>query len=173
MPEATPALDAATRAALQKLADIAVPDPVSWVPRTWGWAVLAIALLILAGWMALRAVRRYAANRYRREALHALDDLEKRLPNDAERGEALVAMAELLKRVSLSAWPRVQVAPLWGGAWVAFLRAHGKEGRLPEPVAQLLDDLEYRSARPAMSAEDGQAVAKAVRNWIEGHVVSA
>ena len=50
MAEAAVSLDATTRAALQKLADISVPAPVTWMPQTWGWAVLAAVALALLGW---------------------------------------------------------------------------------------------------------------------------
>ncbi len=32
--------------ALSGLADIAVPDPVSWFPHTWGWGVVGTLLLV-------------------------------------------------------------------------------------------------------------------------------
>lgn len=55
--------------ALSGLADIAVPEPVSWFPHTWGWWVIAGILLAGASVLAIRWARRYLANRYRREAL--------------------------------------------------------------------------------------------------------
>jgi hypothetical protein len=167
------ALDAATRAALLKLADIAVPAPLSWMPQTWGWAALAGLILAMSGWLVFREARRYAANRYRREALAELSQIEVRLADDQKRGEALVVLPELLKRVALAAWPRQDVATLCGQAWVAFLRRHAGAAGLPNEAANLLDDLEYRAPRVALTANEALAVTKAVRKWIEGHVVSA
>lgn len=173
MAETAVSLDATTRAALQKLADIAVPPPVSWMPQTWGWAVLAAAMLALIGWLVVRGARRYAANRYRREGLSELDRIEAKLADDSERGKALAAMPELLKRVALAAWPRTEVASLSGTSWVAFLRAHGGAAGFPDNAARLLDDLEYRPHAPPMSADEARGIVGALRNWIEGHVVSA
>jgi hypothetical protein len=173
MAEAAVSLDASTRAALQKLADIALPPPVSWMPQTWGWAVLAAAIVALLGWMVVRSARRYAANRYRREGLSELDRIEARLADDGERGKALAAIPELLKRVALAAWPRTEVASLSGSSWVAFLRAHGGTAGFPDDAARLFDDLEYRSHAPSMSADEARSIVSALRNWIEGHVVSA
>lgn len=173
MAETVVTLDATTRAALQKLADIAVPPPVSWMPRTWGWAVLAAALLALIGWLVVRGARRYAANRYRREGLSELDRIEAKLADDGERGKALAAMPELLKRVALAAWPRTEVASLSGPSWVAFLHAHGGTVGFPDAAARLLDDLEYRCPAPPMSVDEARNIVGALRNWIEGHVVSA
>jgi hypothetical protein len=170
MAEAAAPLDAATRAALQKLADISVPPPVSWVPQTWGWAVLAVAVLALMAWMIARGARHYAANRYRREGLRELDRIEARLDDG---GKALAAMPALLKRVALAAWPRAEVAQLSGASWIAFLRAHAGKVGFPDDAAGLLDDLEYRSHQPVVSADKARRITGAVRNWIEGHIVSA
>jgi hypothetical protein len=173
MTDAAVSLDANTRAALQKLADISVPQPVAWIPQTWGWAVLAAAVIALLGWAITRSMRRYAANRYRREGSSELDHMEARLTEDGERGSALAAIPELLKRVALAAWQRTEVAPLSGKSWITFLRAHAGKADFSDAAAGLLDDLEYRSTQPVMNADEARHIAGAVRNWIRGHVVSA
>lgn len=175
MVDASPPLDAATSAALEKLADLAIPAPVSWAPQTWGWAALAMAVLALGVWVFVRWRRDREANRYRSEALAELARLEARLNDAATRAEALAAMPPLLKRVALAAWPRPEVALLAGQRWVDFLRAHGGGAAFPDAVARFLDDVEYRSAQAlaAVSADDAQAFARAVRGWIEWHHVSA
>jgi hypothetical protein len=173
MADAAITLDATTRAALQKLADISVPAPVSWMPQTWGWAVVGVAVMALLGWSIARGLRRYAANRYRREGVRELDRMQARLADDGARGEALAALPELLKRVTLAAWPRTEVAQLSGKPWIAFLQAHAGRADFPDAAAGLLDDLEYRAKQPVMNAEEARNVTSAVRNWIEDHVVSA
>jgi hypothetical protein len=173
MADAAVTLDATTRAALQKLADIFVPRPVSWMPQTWGWGVLAAVALALLGWAIAHSLRRYAANRYRREGLSELDRMEARLADEDERAKALAALPELLKRVALAAWPRIEVAPLSGKSWIAFLRAHAGKADFPDAAADWLDDLEYRFKQPVMNVDEARLITSAVRNWIEDHVVSA
>lgn len=167
--------DPVTSLTLQRLADITVPPPVSWMPQTWGWAALALLIATLATVAAIRWRRRWQANRYRREALAQLALIEQQLSDSARRREALTAMPELLKRVALAAWPRAAVAQLSGEEWLAFLRRHGGQDAFPEPSARLLDDLEYRStkARTSISEGDARVFAAAARRWIEEHVVSA
>lgn len=168
----SPALDQATQDTLRQLADLAVPPPIGWVPQTWGWAMLAGVVIMLAGWLAWRGMKRRAANRYRREALQMLDRLEAGLTDDEQRAAAVLAMAELLKRVALAAWPRAEVATLSGHAWIQFLREHDGASRLPDEFATLLDDLEYRAPTPFQNMDESRRWAGAVRKWIEGHRVS-
>jgi len=159
---------------LADLADIAVPDPVSWYPQTWGWWVLVGALVVAALVFAVRRIRRYVANRYRRAALEELAALEATLDNESRRAAALAELAVLLKRTALGAWPRAEVASLSGRAWIDFLRRHGGRTDIDERMAQFLDDTEYRpESLASVSPEDAQACAQAARGWIEGHRVSA
>lgn len=167
--------DPVTSLALRQLADITQPPPVSWMPQTWGWAVLALILAALALFALLRWRRHWLANRYRRDALAELALIESDLGDPAARVEALAAMPELLKRVALAAWRRPAVARLSGGEWLAFLRAHGAAGAFDGPAGRLLDDLEYRPAktRDGISEDEARLFAASARRWIEGHVVSA
>jgi hypothetical protein len=160
--------------ALKDLADIVVPDPVSWTPQTWGWWVLAGALLVAAVLLAIRQVRRFMANRYRREALQEWAALEASLASEDRRAAALGELAVLLKRTALSAWPRDEVASLSGRTWIDFLRRHGGRAGIDERMERLLDDAEYHPAALAsVSLSDAHACARAARHWIECHRVSA
>lgn len=171
MTDSTAPLDAKAQAALEKLADIAVPPPVSWVPHTWGWAVLAIVVALLAMWAGVRWYRRREANRYRREGLAELSRIEAGLGGDAiARAQAVAALAALLKRVALAAWPRRDVARLSGAAWVTFLRERSG-AQFSVAAGQLLDDAQYRPE--AVTMEQAAVFAQATRLWIERHRVSA
>jgi hypothetical protein len=159
---------------LAGLADLVVPDPVSWRPQAWGWWVVAGLLVVAALALVIRWARRYAADRYRREALSEWGDLDARLGDDSGREAALAELAALIKRTALAAWPRAEVASLSGGAWVEFLRSHAGRARVDGPLASLLDAAEYQPASlVSVSSPDARACARAVREWIEGHRVSA
>lgn len=161
--------------ALRQLADITTPPPVSWMPQTWGWALLGIIIVLLALAALVRWLRWRAANRYRREALLQLDQIERGLQDPAGRGEALVEVPELLKRVALAAWPRADVASLSGESWLTFLRGHGGKQHFPAAADRLLEEVEYRSleTRKAVGESDARMLVASARSWIEGHVVSA
>ena len=147
---------------LDQLHDIAEPPPVSMMPATWGWAILAACLLVLlaAGvWAWLRHRRRTA---YRRAALAELDELAPALVggNDAS---ALAVLDRLLRRTALVAFPRAEVATLTGSDWIAFLDRTG--GRLAA-FAPALATGPYARHIPAF---DGPGLLKAARHWIARH----
>lgn len=162
-------VDTSGDAALKSLADIALPPPVSYMPQTWGWAALAIVLLLAAAALLWIWLRRWQANRYRREALAELDALVGQ--GAGESGDFQQKLAEILKRTALAAWPRETVANLSGAGWAQFLAGHGPPKDRTDPLAKLVDDREY-AVRPMRPDEQATLVA-AVRLWIEKHHVPA
>jgi hypothetical protein len=177
MPESAPPLDPSTRAALAKLADVVAPAPVSFVPQTWGWAGLAIAVLALAVWGLARWRAWRAANRYRVQALDELAQIEGRLSR-GETAAALAALPPLIKRAALAAWPRARVASLSQARWIAFLgqseSAAAVQSEIAAPLSALLSEREYLppEALAETSVEDAHACTRAARKWIETHRVS-
>jgi hypothetical protein len=108
-------------AALAHLRESPLPDPVSWMPQTVGWYAVLGLVLLAAGRVAWRSLRRHWRNRYRRSALVELDGIARDLQRQDRRAAALAAVPDLLKRTALSAYPRDEVASLGGDAWLSFL----------------------------------------------------
>jgi hypothetical protein len=162
---------------LAELVDVNLPPAVSWAPQTLAWAVLGVVLLLVALWAAWRAVRRYRANRYRREALAELSLLAQRIDADAaQRARALADAAALLKRTALAAWPRETVAASSGEGWGRFLELHAGTAKNSAPsLGRLVNDVEYRgtAALGSLSNAEAQALVQACRDWIAGHHVPA
>lgn len=143
------------------LKELPLPEPVSMVPATAGWLVVAagvVALLGALGWWRWRVWQR---KRYRREALRRLDAIE------AERN-AFRDLPLVLRMTALAAFPRDEVASLTGEAWVSWLNRNG--GRFDPNVAGLLDRLPYDpEAATEVSAQVAAALLGASRAWVEGH----
>ncbi|NEI96430.1 DUF4381 domain-containing protein [Rhizobium ruizarguesonis] len=171
--EPTAKLDPMTEAALRSLHEIATPEPVSWLPQTWGWAVLAGALFVMLILAGIRWILHYRANAYRREALSLLPGIAEQLSNPATRPNGIRNLGEVLKRTALAGWSRQEVACLSGDAWVRFLDEHDNDD-LGHALERLLNDFEYRGSVLADLPSNvcGDLVV-AARNWIERHHVSA
>jgi hypothetical protein len=148
---------------LANLRDIALPPPVPWWPPAPGWWILAAALLAAAAVLALRRLRRWRADAYRRAALRELAALEAAVGSTPPR-ELAAAVSALLKRTALAAFPRADCASLSGTAWIDFLdRTGGGFGAGP---VQLLPQLAYGAPADAAALP---AIMVAARRWIVAH----
>lgn len=135
---------------IDALVEPGAPEPVSLIPQTWGWAALALAVLVAAIWLIHRAAARRRANAYRRAARTAL-----------EAAQTASDVATILRRTALAAYPRAQVAGVIGADWIAFLSRTGK-GDIP---AQELTFAPYA----APDAAPSPALRRAAIRWVETH----
>ncbi len=152
---------------LEGLHDIALPDPVSWLPQTIGWYVVAAVIVGLVVAAAVGYYRRRRANRYRRAAVAELADIETMLANPAKQAAALGAIPVLLKRVALSFAPREAIASLTGDPWLQWLDASYGGAEFSQGVGSLLPQLAYRptNVRP----DEITDLVALVRQWIQQH----
>ncbi len=147
----------APNTALAKLHDYYQPPPPAWTPQTIGWYVLFGAVVAVMLWFAIRAVRTWKANRYRREALRTL---------------AIVTpdqFSALLKRTALAAWPRPRVASLNGHAWLKFLGDTGSTQSFDTAPGNRIEELAFCS-KP-VSTDEEQTLRTIAANWIRRHRV--
>ena len=152
---------------LEGLHDIALPEPVSWMPQTIGWYVVGAVVLGLAVWAAVAFYRRRQANRYRRAALAELADIEAKVHDPAEHAAALGAIPVLVKRVALSCTPREAVASLTGDPWLQWLDASYGGAEFSRGVGRILPQLAYR---PIDMGDDEIANLLALVNkWVLRH----
>lgn len=145
---------------LDLMHDVVTPEPISWLPQTTGWWIVTswlIALLLLG---ALHGYLKWRRNRYRRDALVELRTIEQQGSLD---GVAAHSIAALLKRTALAAYPRDQVASLYGAEWAGFLRESTGNDKI---VAAGADQLAAMAYRPD---GDVAALIRSARRWIEVH----
>ena len=131
-----------TQEALLNLQELPLPEPVSYLPQTVGWYVLA-GLAIFAFLLLVRFLhRRRQANRYRREALVQLKEIERGLENE-RREAALAAIPVLVKRTVLAFAPREAVATSSGSDWLSYLDSTLDGSSFSEGPGRLLPELSY------------------------------
>ncbi|WP_233236850.1 DUF4381 domain-containing protein [Bordetella sp. LUAb4] len=151
---------------LDQLRELPLPAPVSYWPQTWGWAVLALAVLALGLYALVAWMRRRRRDLYRRQALAELARIQ-----EAVSRQALAArqLPDLLKRTALAAQAsgtsRQGIANRQPDVALPF----------PEDSGRLLATLAY--APDAALRELDPAVLDqlfdASRRWIEHHHVAA
>lgn len=153
---------------IRDIAEIELPESVSWLPQTLGWKILALLILLLAVFHAYRAANRWWRNRYRRSALQRLKAIERGAQGDNER--VVVHLPKLLKATALHAYPRVDVAALSGDDWLAFLDAHysGPPFRAA-PGRQLLAVAYQSPAQWQLQPEEAETLISMCRRWLSQH----
>lgn len=129
---------------LAQLADIHLPEPVSFWPPAPGWWVLAILLLFLVLWMSRKS---FLANRRRKIKAQALNELEKcysTYSHDSDSDSNRLKLRyvneanSVLKRVALVHFPGAAVAGLGGPEWVGFIKDNGQSDLLTSEIADAL-----------------------------------
>jgi predicted negative regulator of RcsB-dependent stress response len=141
--------------------DLVMPEPVPWLPQTPGWWIVLgwlVAVLLLAAWQFVKRRRR---NRYRRDALAELDAIA--ALQGIDPAESAQRVAAVLKRTALVAYPRRDVAGLYGTAWARFLAESAGNDR---QVAEAADDLAAAAYRPGA---DPKVLSRPARRWIRLH----
>ena len=188
---------------IEQLKEIALPAPVSYVPQAWGWWVLLCLLVIAVLLVSARRYWQWRRDRYRREALVRLVELQ----NSDDQLNALRELPELLKRVALSmptdwnttpvgasllakrplhsplistdrtpsrAGSLPQVKALGGKDWQALLELHSAQP-LPADFSQQLAQLAYApdAALLSLKTEQRQHLFATCKHWVEHHHVAA
>jgi hypothetical protein len=151
------------------LVDIPLPHEVSLWPETWASRIAAVALLVATVVAIWQFVRYRRANRYRREALAELKEITRTSAKDMSPNELAVKLSLLLRRTALAAFPREQVAPLTGQAWLAFLDRTGDETEFSRGAGRWLACAPYARTEPGDCQRS--APIELVRRWIRGHHV--
>jgi len=142
------------------LKDPPLPEPVSWFALTPGTVLLAGILLSLVGLFVWRRWQAWQRNRYRRIALAELSAME-----DSAAG--LAGLPTVLRRIALTAFPRVEVASLRGADWVAWLNEKG--ARFEDADAAWLDRLPYDPDPGDLSPDVAKRLLSTSSAWVREH----
>ena len=140
---------------------LVIPEPVSRVPEGPGWWIvlgwLALSLVIVARGV----IRHRRRNRYRREAAALLDDIAAAADQDPVAAAGRVTT--VLRQAALVAYPRADVASLFGEDWAAFLCRSASNDPVVEQASAALASAAYRKDA------DGRTLIAPARRWIEVH----
>ena len=138
---------------LERLEPVPEPAAVPLWPQTVAWLWIGLLLLSVVLWLGRRWQRHRHANAYRRAALGAI----------AAAGDDPAALAAILRRTALVAFPRREVAGLYGDAWLAFLdRAYGGAEFTRGPGRVL-------ATAPWAPGTDAAGLAPLVATWVRRH----
>ena len=131
---------------LDQLNDIVLPaTPSLWLLATEAWFLIAIILYTLIV-LVIQLRKKHQTNAYRLLGLELL-----------KKAQTTYDISIILKRVALAAYPRDQVASLYGKDWQAFLEHSAQHGDYSSLI----------NVSPIETATKQQK--KLAANWIKKH----
>lgn len=132
----------------QLLRDIhGAPDPAWWPPAP-GWWLLALVVVLLAGWLLRQLAGRWSEHRRKQRIRQEYDGIVNQYHANGDVRQLLARSSGLLKRVALRGFPRDRVASLSGSAWAEFL-VEATAGEICKELAAELATGPYQSSPSA------------------------
>ena len=148
--------------------EIILPDAVSWWPTAPGWKALAIIIIILLLFKCVRWMKHWWRNRYRREALRQLMQVQHHAGKQLQ--EVVAVLPYYLKVTALQAYPRQDVASLSGDNWLVFLDQQYSGAAFSEGVGRKLLAVAYLPQEQwQLSEKDSEVLISMSRSWISKH----
>lgn len=148
--------------------EIILPDAVSWWPTAPGWKALAIIVVILLLFLCVRWMKRWWRNRYRREALRQLMQVQRQSGKQVQ--EVVAVLPYYLKVTALQAYPRQDVASLSGESWLAFLDKQYSGTVFSEGIGRKLLAVAYLPQDQwQLNEKESEALIRMSRLWISRH----
>ncbi|MCK6262761.1 DUF4381 domain-containing protein [Vibrio sp. ZSDE26] len=150
---------------LRELQDVAVPESVSWLPQTIGWKILAVLALMGAAYMVFRFVVHWWRNRYRGEALAALNAIS---IHDAQATDRVFTILKMVLR-----YIEPSNANLFGASFIKRLEGYLVSSKhhhvmLPDAVAETwMRGLERGSTH--LTESQKQKLIEYSKHWVKHH----
>ncbi len=129
---------------LAQLADIHLPESISYWPPAIGWWILALLVLVTL----LLLIQKFANYRHQRKICQYAQAELNRCYNNYSQAEAgaedssklayLNHFNTVIRRVALFHYPQANVASLNGVSWVDFIREKGESSLMTEEMAAAL-----------------------------------
>lgn len=102
------------------LRDIHLPEPISWWPIAPGWWMLIASLfLIIAVIFILRKI--YLGKQLKRDITSELENIKQQFQKTQNKSQLAKSLSILLRRASISYYPKTNIAGLTGEHWLAYL----------------------------------------------------
>lgn len=152
---------------LDQLADIHLPDSVSWWPLAPGWwallALLVIALIVFFIWR-----HRARQNRYRIAARNELEKIYGDYQTTQNAAAFLHQTNVLLRRTALTAHPGTFNASIKGDAWLIWLDSVCPEKNTPKFNSETGQQLLTASYQKNPEV-DANAIYQLAKQWLAKH----
>ncbi|CDF78392.1 conserved hypothetical protein (DUF4381) [Formosa agariphila KMM 3901] len=148
------------------LGDIIEPTPVPFTYETIGWKIVFALVAILLIYIAYRLYKNYKKKQYLREAVAYIQDLQKQ--TDLDAAAYINAVMFQLKQTALHTFGRLEVARLYGTAWLQFLDSKVNGSNFKDDEAVILEAV-YKQEVSESTAFNKEKFSNKSINWIKQH----
>ncbi len=147
------------------LRDIHLPEAVATWPLAYGWWILLFVLISLLALMVF-VYYRNKRNRYSAITLakKELEQIQNDFSQDNNSEKLVRQVSILIRRLSISIFPRTDVAHLTGENWLKFLDQHVEGEPFSGGDGRILIDAPYRRE---FISEDVESVVRHCSQWID------
>lgn len=145
-----------------ELGDIIEPEVIRFSFNTPGWYVLAFLFGLILIFLFVKWVIKYRKNRYRREAIKQIIELQQSSQEESILNQVLV----ILRLTAISAFGRKQVAQLSGKEWINFLDSKVKN-KLFANYDSFIQGFVYKGVVPEKNKVD-EIIQLSIK-WIKTH----
>ena len=135
------------------------PPPVEFSFEAPGWTYLLWFCLALGLIIGIRQIQKYRKNKYRRDAIKALE----------QSGNSITEVFVILKHTAMHAYGRAEVSSLSGIEWLTFLDTKARHVDF-KTHADVIAEALYREVDIAPDAM--KAIASNAKTWIRTHAAS-
>ncbi len=147
------------------LRDIHLPQAPGWWPPAPGWWIvlgllLSIAAIVYWWYQRRQRILRSAVNL----AKVQLDLLESDYAQHKDARQFIADLSILLRRLSISAFPRTQTASLTGEDWLKFLDGPLQNAPFSSGPGRILIEAPYR---PEVNVNEISPLLELCRQWID------
>lgn len=142
------------------LRDIHLSGPISWWPPAFGWWIIFGAVLLFIC-LAIFYIRKFTKPTLKKEAIIALNHIEKLLSESQDAAQCVSELSSLLRRISLKI--STEHAGLTGNAWLKVLDQRLNEPEFSQGAGKILLHAPYQ---PYIDIEETRELTKLCRKWV-------
>jgi len=102
------------------LRDIHLPEPISWWPIAPGWWIIIASLFLLIAVIFI-AKRIYISKQLKRDIKAELENIKQQFKQTQNKPQLAKSLSVLLRRASMSYYPKTDIAGLTGDHWLSYL----------------------------------------------------
>ena len=102
------------------LRDIHLPEPISWWPIAPGWWIIVASILLIIA-VALISRKIYISKQLKRDIKAELENIKQQFQQTQNKSQLAKSLSALLRRASISYYPKADIAGLTGNNWLSYL----------------------------------------------------